>query len=175
MQASTPEIEDAAQYLLQRATVIQQMAQQRSDLEVEVAREEVSGSSSMGFMHLTFYNAYQNLSNIILRIVPKANRHAKDVLISAHFDSAIGAPGELSAAHSSVSCAGLIQCCRRDATQKPNIWPIFPPKLADCFASDLCHHHHLQHGSAVKHMHDLTRNDEEEQTYPRGSSQQAKA
>ncbi len=88
-------MEDAAEYLMQRATVVQQLAMQRDDLEVEVARENVSGSSSMGFMHQTFYNAYQDLSNIILRIVPKANRHAKDVLVSAHFDSAIGTSGEV--------------------------------------------------------------------------------
>ena len=93
-QVGTPEIETAADYLLQQANTIKQLAQeQRDDLEVTVALEHVSGSASMAFMKRTFYNAYQDLSNIILRVAPKQKTGAKDVLISAHFDSTIGTSG----------------------------------------------------------------------------------
>lgn len=93
-QVGTPEIERAADYLLQQANDIKQLAQgQRDDLEVTVALEHVSGSAPMVFMHRPFYNAYQDLSNVVLRLAPKRKTGAKDVLVSAHFDSAIGTSG----------------------------------------------------------------------------------
>ena len=97
-QVGTPEIENAADYLVQQATAIQRLAQEhRDDLEVDVALEHVSGSASMQFMHRTFYNAYQDLSNVVLRVAPKHRTGAKDVLVNAHYDSTIGTSGRSAA------------------------------------------------------------------------------
>ena len=38
-------------------------------------------------------NSYQNLTNIVLRIAPRALVHAKAVLINAHFDTVFGTTG----------------------------------------------------------------------------------
>ncbi|KAK9835829.1 hypothetical protein WJX74_008841 [Apatococcus lobatus] len=112
----TPEIETAADYLLQQATAIQQLAQQqREDLEVEVALEQVSGSASMEFMQHTFYNAYQDLSNVVLRVAPKQRASAKDVLVSAHFDSTIGTSG----ASDCAACVGVALEVARTFVQNP--------------------------------------------------------
>lgn len=41
--------------------------------------------------HIT--NSYNNLTNIIVRIAPKAAIHSKAIMINAHFDSVFESPG----------------------------------------------------------------------------------
>ena len=62
---------------------------------LQVRQEQVSGEVQMSLLGSSFGNMYQNLSNILLTIVPKAAADVPAVLVNAHFDTAIGSPGQL--------------------------------------------------------------------------------
>jgi Zn-dependent M28 family amino/carboxypeptidase len=59
----------------------------------QVDREQTSGAVNLEFINTPITNAYRNLTNIILRIVPKNAQHRKAVLINAHFDTVFESPG----------------------------------------------------------------------------------
>ncbi|CAL8464405.1 g3940 [Coccomyxa elongata] len=90
---STHQIEQAAQYVAQRARELQELAKNRPDLIVEVDREQTRGAVNMVFAGTHITNAYNNLTNIIVHIAPKAAAHSKAVMINAHFDSVFESPG----------------------------------------------------------------------------------
>ena len=49
----------------------------------------------MSLLGSSFGNMYQNLTNVIMTITPKAAAKVPAVLLNAHFDTAIGSPGQL--------------------------------------------------------------------------------
>jgi len=59
----------------------------------QVRQEQVSGGVLMALLELELANIYQNLTNIVLTITPKAHQTVPAVLVNGHFDSAIGSPG----------------------------------------------------------------------------------
>ncbi len=59
----------------------------------QVRQEQVSGGVLMALLGLELANIYQNLTNIVLTITPKAHQTVPAVLVNGHFDSAIGSPG----------------------------------------------------------------------------------
>jgi hypothetical protein len=59
----------------------------------QVASEISTGAADINFLHADFTNAYSNLSNIVLKIVPMDAAAEKAVLVNAHFDSTLGSPG----------------------------------------------------------------------------------
>lgn len=61
----------------------------------QVDREQTSGGVNMVFVGTPITNSYQNLTNVILRIAPRAAAHVKAVLINAHFDTVFGTTGVL--------------------------------------------------------------------------------
>ena len=101
-QVSTPGEEAAAQYLLARAHAIAAAAaEDRPDLAVVVAREPVSGALGLQTAFgIEIANAYNNLTNIVLRIAPAAAPGAarRALLVNAHYDSTLGSPGASDAA-----------------------------------------------------------------------------
>jgi hypothetical protein len=62
----------------------------------QVDREQTSGAFNLHFINTAITNAYNNLTNIILRIAPADVQHRKAVLINAHFDSVFESPGRFS-------------------------------------------------------------------------------
>lgn len=60
----------------------------------QVDREHVTGAATLEFVHTSISNAYRNLTNIVLRIAPKAAQDVKGVLLNAHFDTVFGTSGE---------------------------------------------------------------------------------
>lgn len=48
----------------------------------------------MGLLGLELANIYQNLTNIVLTITPKDCDATPAVLVNAHYDSAVGSPGQ---------------------------------------------------------------------------------
>ena len=48
----------------------------------------------MHFLNADLTNAYRNLSNIVLALVPRAAAHAPALLLGAHFDTTLDTPGE---------------------------------------------------------------------------------
>jgi hypothetical protein len=59
----------------------------------QVLEEQTSGTMDQTFVNHRFLNSYKNLSNVVLRIAPKTTSRAKSLLVSAHFDSTLGTPG----------------------------------------------------------------------------------
>ena len=60
----------------------------------QVSQEQVTGSVLMGLLGLELANIYQNLTNIVLTITPKDCKATPAVLVNAHYDSAVGSPGQ---------------------------------------------------------------------------------
>lgn len=54
----------------------------------------MTGSVLMGLLGLELANIYQNLTNIVLTITPKDCNATPAVLVNAHYDSAVGSPGQ---------------------------------------------------------------------------------
>jgi hypothetical protein len=111
-QVSTLGEELAAQYLIDQGQQLVTLAHETrpDDLEVLVAREQVSGSIGRQLaFNFELANAYNNLTNVIVRITPKSVVHDKTtvlpkaVLVNAHYDSALGSPG----ASDCASCVGV--------------------------------------------------------------------
>ena len=48
----------------------------------------------MGLLGLELANIYQNLTNIVLTITPQGCDAIPAVLVNAHYDSAVGSPGQ---------------------------------------------------------------------------------
>lgn len=53
----------------------------------------MSGEVHMSLLGSSFGNMYQNLTNILLTVTPRAAAAVPAVLINAHYDTAIGSPG----------------------------------------------------------------------------------
>lgn len=111
-QVSTPGEEEAAQYLLGLGKELQAYAKRnRPDLDLVVQREQVSGAIGLQEVFgLEIANAYNNLTNVIIRIAPKSlgsgvlyERVAKTLLVNAHYDSTLGSHG----ASDCASCVGV--------------------------------------------------------------------
>ncbi|KDD72594.1 hypothetical protein H632_c3147p0 [Helicosporidium sp. ATCC 50920] len=75
----------------------------RPDLVAEVVREPTSGGFVLNAFGHEFTNAFNNLTNVVLRISPRGREHVPGVLLNAHYDSALGSPGASDAA----SCVGV--------------------------------------------------------------------
>lgn len=115
-QVSTNGEERAAQYLLAQAqSIASEAAALRPDLEVTAVREQATGAlgrqKAFGF---EIANAYNNLTNIVLRVAPRAvgskavsggheTAQPKELLVNAHYDTTLGSPGASDAA----SCVGV--------------------------------------------------------------------
>jgi len=74
----------------------------------QVRQEQVSGGVLMALLGLELANIYQNLTNIVLTITPKAYQTVPAVLVNGHFDSAIGSPGRHTNARHKVS---MLESC----------------------------------------------------------------
>ena len=48
----------------------------------------------MGLLGLELANIYQNLTNIVVTITPMGCETTPAVLVNAHYDSAVGSPGQ---------------------------------------------------------------------------------
>lgn len=60
----------------------------------QVRQEQVTGSVLMGLLGLELANIYQNLTNVVLTITPRGCDATPAVLVNAHYDSAVGSPGQ---------------------------------------------------------------------------------
>ena len=69
------------------------------DTAAQVEVESVSGDMDMHFLNADLTNAYRNLSNVVLALVPAAAASVPALLLGAHFDSTLDTPG---ASHSGV-------------------------------------------------------------------------
>ena len=47
------------------------------------------------FMHTELTMAYNNITNVVLKIATKGAPHAPAVLVNAHFDSTLGSSGDV--------------------------------------------------------------------------------
>lgn len=94
-QVSTPGEEQAAQYLLQQCqNIVDYVNTNRPDLEAAVVREFATGAIGIqNIFHFDIANAYNNLTNVVLRIAPKIAANKPGVLVNAHYDSTIGTAG----------------------------------------------------------------------------------
>lgn len=61
-------------------------------LQVDV--EDTSGGWAANIFGIELSNTFRNLTNIILYIEPKGMSDKKALLVNAHYDSAIGSPGD---------------------------------------------------------------------------------
>ena len=79
---------------------------QHLSLCLQVLVEQVTGAVDMTFFHAPLINAYQNLSNVMLRIQPRGWQSAVNdtLLLNAHYDSPIGSTGEQPTAQSLSNC-----------------------------------------------------------------------
>lgn len=59
----------------------------------QVACEHATGATDLDSFHADFTNAYINISNVVLKIIPVDAVGDKAVLVNAHFDSTLGSPG----------------------------------------------------------------------------------
>lgn len=66
----------------------------RRSAAAQVDREQVSGAVNLVFAGRPLTNAYRNLTNVVLRIAPRAAAaDAMAVLVNSHFDSVFGTRG----------------------------------------------------------------------------------
>ena len=68
-------------------------------MDLQVLTEDYTGSVFTNIVGVDFYNAYQNITGVGLRIFEPGTEGIPGVLIGAHFDSTIGSPGKCSTAH----------------------------------------------------------------------------
>jgi len=59
----------------------------------QVQRELVSGAVETEFLNTGYTNLYNNLTNVVLVVSPRAGLHEKSVLVNAHFDSNLNTAG----------------------------------------------------------------------------------
>eukprot|EP00889_Picochlorum_renovo_P006629 jgi/Picre1/33659/NNA_001139.t1 len=102
---STMNEERSAQYLEAALRGLAESDSVRSDVTVQVVREQVIGSNGLqeafGFQ---IANVYNNLTNIVMVVTPKDGvSRVKSVLVNAHYDSTLGSPG----ASDCASCVGV--------------------------------------------------------------------
>ena len=60
----------------------------------QVRQEQVTGGVLMALLGLDMANVYQNLTNIVMTLTPKRHQDIPAVLVNAHYDTAVGSPGE---------------------------------------------------------------------------------
>ena len=60
---------------------------------LQVRREQVSGGVLMALLGLDMANVYQNLTNVVMTLTPKGHQDTPAVLVNAHYDTAVGSPG----------------------------------------------------------------------------------
>jgi hypothetical protein len=58
-----------------------------------VELETVSGAMDMHFLNADLTNAYAELDNVVLALVPAAGARAPGLLLGAHFDATLDTPG----------------------------------------------------------------------------------
>ncbi|KAJ9518718.1 hypothetical protein QJQ45_018697 [Haematococcus lacustris] len=92
-QVSSPGLALATRYMRAELDKLQQLASSRTDLDVEVALETVSGAAAMSFTHINFTNAYRALDNLVLAVTPRGLEHVPALLVASHYDSAVCSQG----------------------------------------------------------------------------------
>ncbi|CAI6011056.1 unnamed protein product [Closterium sp. NIES-65] len=92
-QEGTQGLTEGARYILDEVERLRSIASPR--LRVEMEESSVSGSFSMVFLQRSLSLAYQNLTNVVVRISNAATdpEAVPSVLMNGHFDSALGSPG----------------------------------------------------------------------------------
>ncbi|CAI5489765.1 unnamed protein product [Closterium sp. Naga37s-1] len=92
-QEGTQGLAEGARYILGEVERLRSIASPR--LRVEMEESSVSGSFSMVFLQRSLSLAYQNLTNVVVRISNAATdpEAVPSVLMNGHFDSALGSPG----------------------------------------------------------------------------------
>ena len=60
-----------------------------------MAEEQATGAMDIRFMHTELTMAYNNITNVVLKIATKGAPHAPAVLVNAHFDSTLGSSGDV--------------------------------------------------------------------------------
>lgn len=121
---------------------------------MQVIIESYSGSIFTDILGIDYYNAYQNVGAIGLKLYEPGTEHLPAVLIGAHFDSSIGTPGTHPAAKSHVkhtaqdahrlpTAQNLLVC--KAGHDKPDVSSLGYQPEAD-----------LATGSALQIMHRLT-------------------
>lgn len=99
MQVGTPNVERAAQYVLDEVLKIVALASQHPQLIAEADREQTSGGLLADFAGVRVASAYKNLTNIVLHLRPidvqlsAGRRNA--LLLNSHFDSIFGTKGKI--------------------------------------------------------------------------------
>ena len=73
---------------------------------MQVIIESYSGAIFTDILGIDYYNAYQNVGAIGVKLYEPGTEHLPAVLIGAHFDSSIGTPGD---AHAASSCVNTLQ------------------------------------------------------------------
>ena len=77
---------------------------------LQIQRELVSGAVETEFLHTGYTNLYNNLTNVVLVVSPRAGLHEKSVLVNAHFDSTLNTAGHFpfNSIHLSFSSMGCL-------------------------------------------------------------------
>ncbi|KAK9853108.1 hypothetical protein WJX84_002122 [Apatococcus fuscideae] len=91
---ATEGIETASSYIENQLLDLQ-MGAARSDVDIKVSREQLTGGADMEFFNLPVANAFNNLTAVSIRIATPGSKDVKSVLmiINAHFDSVFGTTG----------------------------------------------------------------------------------
>ncbi|GJP47019.1 hypothetical protein CLOM_g6251 [Closterium sp. NIES-68] len=123
-QEGTQGLAEGAKYIL--AEVQRLRAKASARLRVEVEESRVSGSFSMVFLQRSLSLAYQNLTNVVVRISNAAvdPDTTPSVLMNGHFDSALGSPG---AADCATCVAAMLEVLRLyvEADRTPTVPLVF--------------------------------------------------
>lgn len=96
-------------------------------LQLQVYRENVTGSVAMDFGGVAFTNAYNSLTNIVVTITPAGTAGRPGLLIAAHHDSAVASPGACAGRRGSVAPAQLAAQHRSHPRTHPQLRPA-PPR-----------------------------------------------
>lgn len=96
-QVGTHNAEVAAQYVIDRAQEIADLAADHPHLTAEVDREQASGGFNAHFAGVDIASVYHNLTNVVLYVSPKypqAITSPPTLLLNSHFDSVFGTKGK---------------------------------------------------------------------------------
>ncbi|KAG2449259.1 hypothetical protein HYH02_006004, partial [Chlamydomonas schloesseri] len=123
-QISMPQLRLAHDYVEAQGRLLQQLAAARGgDVEVQVYRENVTGSVAMDFGGVAFTNAYNSLTNIIVTITPAGTAGRPGLLIASHHDSAVASPG---ASDDVAMVAVMLEAARALLSRPPASLPAVP-------------------------------------------------
>lgn len=95
-QVGTPNVEVAAQYVIEKAQQVAQLARKHVHLRAEVDREQTYGGFNAHFAGVDIASAYFNLTNVMLYIspiYPAGTEVPPALLLNSHFDSIFGTRG----------------------------------------------------------------------------------